>query len=126
EPWDATGDGYHLGAYPVPWREWNDRYRDGTRRWWRGEPGRMGEFATRLAGSLDVFGAPGRATASVNFVTAHDGFSLRDLVSFDHKHNAANGEDGRDGTDQNWSWNCGVEGASDDPGVLAVRARQQR
>jgi len=126
EPWDATGDGYHLGAYPVPWREWNDRYRDGTRRWWRGEPGRMGEFATRLAGSLDVFGAPGRATASVNFVTAHDGFSLRDLVSFDHKHNAANGEDGRDGTDQNWSWNCGVEGASDDPGVLALRARQQR
>jgi glycogen operon protein len=127
EPWDATADGYRLGAYPPPWREWNDRYRDGTRRWWRGEPGRASDFATRLCGSLDVFGGPGRgASASVNFVTAHDGFSLRDLVSYERKHNEANGEDGRDGTEQNWGWNCGAEGPSDDPGVRTMRARQQR
>jgi glycogen operon protein len=127
EPWDATADGYRLGAYPPPWREWNDRYRDGARRWWHGEPARASDFATRLCGSLDVFGGPGRGTtASVNFITAHDGFSLRDLVSYNRKHNEANGEAGRDGTEQNWSWNCGAEGASDDADIRALRARQQR
>ncbi len=127
EPWDATAEGYRLGGYPPPWREWNDRYRDGVRRWWRGDAGRAGDFAARVVGSPDVFGAPERgATASINYATAHDGFTLRDLVSFDHKHNAANGEDGRDGTDQNWSWNCGVEGPTDDVATRALRARQQR
>ncbi len=127
EPWDATAEGYALGRYPAPWREWNDRYRDDVRRWWRGEPGRVGAVASRLVGSPELFAHSGRGpTASINFVTAHDGFSLRDLVSYDRKHNEANREDNRDGADDNVSWNCGVEGPTDDVAVNALRARQQR
>jgi len=127
EPWDATAEGYALGRYPAPWREWNGRYRDDVRRWWRGEAGRVGATASRLAGSPELYASSGRGpTASIDFVTAHDGFSLRDLVSYDRKHNEANREDNRDGADDNLSWNCGVEGPSDDAAVNALRARQQR
>ena len=127
EPWDATAEGYALGRYPAPWREWNGRYRDDVRRWWRGEAGRVGATASRLAGSPELYASSGRGpTASIDFVTAHDGFSLRDLVSYDRKHNEANREDNRDGADDNLSWNCGVEGPSDDAAVNGLRARQQR
>jgi glycogen operon protein len=127
EPWDATPEGYKVGEYPPPWREWNDRYRDGVRRWWRGDAGQAGTLACRLAGSPDLYGRPERGpTASINFVTAHDGFSLRDLVSYDHKHNEANGEGNRDGTGENLSCNYGVEGPTGDTAICAVRARQQR
>ncbi len=127
EPWDATHEGYQLGRFPRTWREWNDRYRDTVRLWWRGDAGQAGAFAQRLAGSPDLFTANERGpTASIDFVTAHDGFALRDLVSYDHKHNEANGEDNRDGAEWNASANYGVEGPTDDPAILAVRARQQR
>jgi len=127
EPWDVGPDGYQLGQFPVPWAEWNDRYRDTVRAAWRGEDGVLGRLAERLAGSSDLFRHRGRKPqASINLVTAHDGFTLADLVSYEHRHNEANGEDNRDGHGHNLSWNCGVEGPSDDPGVLALRARQIR
>ena len=127
EPWDLGPGGYRLGAFPAPWREWNDRYRDDVRRFWRGDPGFAGRLATRIAGSADVFTPPQRRpSCSVNFVTAHDGFTLADLVAHATKHNEANGESNRDGTDANASWNHGVEGATTDPAVKAARARDVR
>jgi len=126
EPWDATAHGHALGEFPAPIREWNDRYRDGVRRYWRGDTGMRGELATRLAGSSDVFGRSGRGPlAGVNFITCHDGFTLADLTAYADKHNAANGDDNRDGTDANWSGNLGVEGDTDDPDVLARRRRRR-
>ena len=127
EPWDVGLGGYQVGHFPSGWSEWNDKYRDVVRRFWQGVDGVVPELASRLTGSSDLFDRDGRhVRASVNFVTAHDGFTLADLVSYNHKHNEANGEDNRDGTDTNHSWNCGVEGATDDPAVRALRARQQR
>ncbi len=125
EPWDASMDGYQLGQFPPPWVEWNDQYRDTMRDFWRGHTSGVRTVATRLAGSSDLYADDGRsAYASVNFITAHDGFTLRDLVSYNDKHNEANGEDNRDGTDNNRSWNCGVEGETDDPDIIALRRRQ--
>ncbi|MFW6094779.1 MAG: glycogen debranching protein GlgX, partial [Pseudomonadota bacterium] len=127
EPWDVGEGGYQVGNFPVRWAEWNGRYRDTLRSFWRGDPDLMGELASRLTGSSDLYEPGGRSPhASINFVTAHDGFTLRDLVSYEHKHNAANMEDNRDGDDHNLSWNCGVEGATEDPGVLRLRERQRR
>jgi isoamylase len=127
EPWDLGEGGYQVGNFPPQWSEWNGRYRDTVRDVWRGEPAILGELASRLTGSSDLYQADSRRpSASVNFVTAHDGFTLRDLVSYNEKHNAANGEGNRDGENHNRSWNCGVEGPTDDPTVLALRARQQR
>lgn len=124
EPWDLGPGGYRLGNFPVNFLEWNDRFRDGVRRFWRGDKQMTGELATRLAGSSDVFQEDGSdSTRSVNFIAAHDGFSLHDLVSYEHKHNAANGEDNRDGHDDNLSWNNGVEGMSGDPEVQEKRRR---
>ncbi len=126
EPWDLGHGGYRVGDFPAGWSEWNDRFRDGVRRFWRGD-GSMPEMATRLTGSSDIFDRRGRRPrASVNFVTAHDGFTLRDLVSYDRKHNEMNLEENRDGADENYSWNCGTEGPTDDPNVLALRERQKR
>jgi isoamylase len=126
EPWDATGDGYRVGGFAPQWTEWNGRFRDEVRDFWRGRVG-VRDLAYRLSGSEDLYALNTRRPwASVNFVTAHDGFTLRDLVSYDEKHNAANGEDNRDGTNDNRSWNCGVEGETDDPAVLALRDRQAR
>jgi len=126
EPWDVGPGGYQVGNFPILWSEWNGKYRDEVRDFWRG-CGRVGDFAARLAGSSDLYQADGRRPfASINFVTAHDGFTLNDLVSYNDKHNAANGEDNRDGTDDNRSWNCGVEGPADDPAVRELRARQRR
>ena len=125
EPWDATGEGYQVGGFGPAWAEWNGRYRDGVRDFWRGH-GPVSEIVTRFAGSSDLYW-PGRSpAASVNFVTAHDGFTLRDLVSYDHKHNEAHGEDNRDGTDDNRSWNSGVEGPTTDAAIVALRARRMR
>jgi isoamylase len=126
EPWDLGQGGYDLGNFPPRWSEWNGRYRDTVRNFWRATPGTLADFATRLTGSADLYGRGRRPTASVNLVTVHDGFTLTDLVSYDAKHNEANGEDNRDGTDDNRSWNCGVEGPTDDPAVLELRARQRR
>jgi isoamylase len=127
EPWHLGERGYQVGNFPVGWTEWNGRYRDAVRRFWRGDGGSVSELATRLAGSSDLYSSNGRRPyASVNFVTAHDGFTLHDLVSYDEKHNEANGEDNRDGESHNLSWNCGVEGPTDAPAVLALRARQMR
>jgi len=127
EPWDVGPGGYQVGNFPPHWTEWNGKYRDTVRDYWRAEPGSLGEFAARLTGSSDLYERDGRAPyASINFVTAHDGFTLRDLVSYNEKSNAANGEDGKDGESHNRSWNSGVEGPTDDPEVLAIRARQQR
>ncbi|KUO09668.1 glycogen debranching protein [Streptomyces sp. DSM 15324] len=127
EPWDVGEGGYQVGNFPPLWSEWNGRYRDAVRDFWRAEPHSLGEFASRLTGSSDLYAhTRRRPRASVNFVTAHDGFTLRDLVSYNHKHNQANGEGDRDGESHNRSWNCGVEGETDDPAVLALRARQQR
>jgi glycogen operon protein len=127
EPWDTGPGGYQLGSFPPRWTEWNDRYRDTVRRFWRGDEGVIGEFATRITGSSDLFRGKGRRPhASINFVTAHDGFTLRDLVSYAAKHNEANGEGNRDGSDANYSWNCGVEGPTDDPEVRRLRLRQTR
>jgi len=124
EPWDTSMDGYLVGKMPPPWVEWNDKYRDTIRDYWRGHAP-IRDVATRLAGSSDLYADDGRsAYNSVNFITAHDGFTVRDLVSYDHKHNEANGEDNRDGTDNNRSWNHGVEGETDDPDILALRRRQ--
>ncbi|MCM3554077.1 MULTISPECIES: glycogen debranching protein GlgX [Janibacter] len=127
EPWDIGDGGYQVGNFPPLWTEWNGKYRDTVRDYWRGEGATLGEFASRLTGSSDLYEHSGRRPfASINFVIAHDGFTLRDLVSYNDKHNDANGEDGRDGESHNRSWNCGVEGPTDDPEVLALRARQQR
>jgi isoamylase len=127
EPWDVGEGGYQVGNFPPQWSEWNGRYRDTVRDVWRGEPAIVGELASRLTGSSDLYQSDSRRpSASVNFVTAHDGFTLRDLVSYNEKHNEANGEGNQDGESHNRSWNCGVEGPTDDPAVLALRARQQR
>lgn len=127
EPWDIGPGGYRLGQFPAPFSEWNDRYRDTIRRTWRGDAGQIPDLADGLAGSAAVFDRDGRpAGASVNFVTAHDGFTLTDLVSFNTRHNAANGEDGRDGHGENYSGNLGVEGATDDPAIRAARALRRR
>ena len=127
EPWDIGGDGYRLGGFPPGWAEWNGRYRDTVRRFWRGDGGLIGELASRLTGSSDLFGWGGRRPyTSLNFITCHDGFSLADLVSYDRKHNEANHEGNRDGTDANYSWNCGVEGPTQDPAVHRLRRQQMR
>ncbi len=127
EPWDVGFGGYQLGRFPAGWSEWNDRYRDTMRGFWRGDPGRIGEFAERLAGSSDLFRHGGRRpTASVNFVTAHDGFTLHDLVAYNDRHNEANLEGNADGHTNNLSWNCGVEGPTDDAAVNALRTRQMK
>ena len=127
EPWDIGPNGYQLGHFPPGWAEWNGQYRDSVRRFWKGDNGLVAEMASRVAGSSDIFGYRGRRPwASVNFVTAHDGFTLHDLVTYEQKHNEANGEENRDGHEPNWSWNCGVEGPTDDPAILALRDRQKR
>ena len=126
EPWDVGPGGYQVGNFPILWSEWNGIYRDTMRDFWRGRSS-LAEFASRFGGSSDLYQTDGRRPfASINFITAHDGFTLRDLVSYNDKHNAANGEENRDGTDDNRSWNCGVEGATDDAQILALRGRQQR
>jgi len=127
EPWDIGPGGYQVGNFPVGWAEWNGKYRDTVRDYWRGAPIGVADLAYRLTGSSDLYADDGRGpSASMNFVTAHDGFTLRDLVSYEHKRNQANGEENRDGTDDNRSWNCGVEGETDDAAVNEVRRRQQR
>jgi glycogen operon protein len=122
EPWDIGPGGYQLGRFPPGWLEWNDRFRDDVRRFWRGDAG-VGVLATRLAGSSDIFG---KTCRSVNFLAAHDGFTLADSVAYEHKHNHANGEENRDGHGENFSWNNGVEGPTGDPAVLAARAADLR
>jgi glycogen operon protein len=127
EPWDVGPGGYQVGNFPPLWTEWNGRYRDTARDFWHGAPSTLAEFAMRLCGSADLYQDDGRKpVASVNFVTCHDGFTLADLVSYNEKHNDANGEGNRDGENHNRSWNCGVEGPTDDPEVLALRAKQRR
>src|SRR6202161_758372 len=127
EPWDVGDGGYQVGNFPPLWSEWNGKYRDTIRDFWRGQPSTVPEFASRLTGSSDLYQQDSRRPgASVNFVTCHDGFTMPDLVSHHHKHNEANAEDGRDGSDDNRSWNCGTEGPTDDKAVLALRARQKR
>jgi isoamylase len=127
EPWDLGPYGYQLGNMPPGWAEWNAQYRDTVRRFWKGDTGLVPEMASRLAGSSDIFGYRGRRPwSSINFITAHDGFTLHDLVSYEHKHNEANAEDNRDGHEPNFSWNCGVEGPTDDPGITGLRDQQKR
>ncbi len=127
EPWDVGEGGYQVGNFPELWTEWNGKYRDTVRDYWRGEPETLGEFASRLTGSSDLYEDTGRRpSASINFVVAHDGFTLNDLVSYNEKHNEANGEGNNDGESYNRSWNCGVEGPTDDPDVLTLRAQQIR
>ncbi len=127
EPWDLGEGGYQVGKFPVLWAEWNAEYRDTMRRFWKGDGGQVGTVAYRLTGSSDLYERSGRRPyASINFITAHDGFTLTDLVSYNEKHNDANGEENRDGHNDNLSWNCGVEGPTSDPAILALRARQQR
>ncbi|GAA1572093.1 MULTISPECIES: glycogen debranching protein GlgX [Kribbella] len=127
EPWDIGDGGYQVGNFPPLWTEWNGKYRDTVRDYWRGEKSTLAEFASRLTGSSDLYQDDGRRPlASINFITAHDGFTMRDLVSYNEKHNEANGEGGKDGESFNRSWNCGVEGPTDDPEVLRLRAKQQR
>jgi isoamylase len=127
EPWDVGPGGYQVGNFPPQWTEWNGKYRDTVRDFWRGEPATIGEFAARITGSADLYETSGRRpVASINFVTAHDGFTLNDLVSYNEKHNEANQDDNNDGESHNRSWNCGVEGPTDDPAILELRARQRR
>jgi isoamylase len=127
EPWDVGPGGYQVGGFPPQWTEWNGEYRDIVRDFWRGESATLGEFASRITGSSDLYQDNGRRPyASINFITAHDGFTLADLVAYNDKHNEANGEDGRDGADDNRSWNCGVEGPTDDPEILSLRDCQRR
>jgi glycogen operon protein len=127
EPWDASPEGYRLGQFPPGWSEWNGAFRDCVRRFWRGDPGMVPELASRLTGSSDIYAPSGRRTyASVNFVTCHDGFTLTDLVTYEHKHNEANGEDNRDGTDQNYSRGWGVEGETDSARIERIRDRMKR
>jgi glycogen operon protein len=127
EPWDVGDGGYQVGQFPPLWTEWNGRYRDAVRDYWRGEPSTLAEFASRITGSSDLYGHSGRRPiASINFVTAHDGFTLADLVSYNHKHNEANGDDNADGENHNRSWNCGVEGPTRDRAITRLRNRQRR
>jgi glycogen operon protein len=127
EPWDVGDGGYQVGNFPVLWTEWNGRYRDAVRRWWKGDGALVADLGYRLTGSSDLYESNGRRPfASINFVTAHDGFTLHDLVSYNSKHNEDNGEEGKDGSDHNDSWNCGVEGETDDPEIVALRERQKR
>lgn len=127
EPWDLGEGGYQVGNFPTLWSEWNGKYRDCVRKFWKGDGGVISEFATRFTGSSDLYEwSSRRPHASINFITCHDGFTLEDLVSYDHKHNEANGEDNRDGANDNASWNCGVEGPTEDPEILAIRRRQVR
>jgi glycogen operon protein len=127
EPWDLGKGGYQVGNFPPGWAEWNDKYRDCIRKYWKGDGGLIGELAYRITGSSDLYALSGRRpVASINFITAHDGFTLNDLVSYNEKHNEANLEDNKDGSDNNLSWNCGVEGETDDPEVLSLRARQKK
>jgi len=127
EPWDVGEGGYQVGNFPPLWTEWNGKYRDTVRDFWRGEGSTVAEFASRLTGSSDLYESNGRKPfASINFVTAHDGFTLHDLVSYNDKHNEANGEDGRDGESHNRSWNCGVEGPTDNLDIVALREQQKR
>jgi len=127
EPWDLGHGGYQVGNFPLGWVEWNDRYRDAMRAYWKGDGGLIGEFARRFTGSSDLYGRSGRRPyASINYVTSHDGFTLHDLVSYNDRHNEANGEGGQDGHSHNLSWNCGAEGPTDDPAVLDLRERQKR
>ena len=127
EPWDLGDGGYQVGNFPSGWAEWNDQYRDVMRAYWKGDGGLIGDFARRLTGSSDIYGTSGRGPcASVNFITAHDGFTLEDLVSYNEKHNEANGEENRDGGNRNLSWNCGVEGPASDSKILELRRRQMR
>jgi glycogen operon protein len=127
EPWDLGQGGYQVGNFPVLWTEWNGKYRDSVRRFWRGDGGTVSELATRLAGSNDLYAHNGRQPyASINFITAHDGFTLHDLVSYNEKHNEANGEENRDGENNNLSWNGGAEGPTDDAAIRALRERQKR
>src|SRR3546814_4662831 len=119
--------GYQVGNFPAGWAEWNDRYRDTVRRFWKSDEGQTAELASRITGSSDLFDKKGRRPwSSINFLTAHDGFTLQDLVSYNEKHNEANGEDNRDGSDNNLSWNCGHEGPTDDPEINDLRMRQKR
>jgi isoamylase len=127
EPWDIGPGGYQVGAFPPGWAEWNDRYRDTVRSYWKGDENKLADFAVRVSGSADLFNRRGRKPwASINLITSHDGFTLNDLVSYNDKHNHSNGEDNRDGHDTNYSWNHGIEGPSDDPSIVAVRQRQKR
>ena len=127
EPWDVGEGGYQVGGFPPGWSEWNGKYRDTVRRFWRGDPGMLPELATRLSGSSDLYGwLARRPQASINFVTSHDGFTVADLVAYNEKHNEANGEENRDGDNNNLSWNCGAEGPTDDAEIVALRRRQQR
>jgi isoamylase len=127
EPWDVGAGGYEVGNFPINWSEWNGKYRDTVRRFWAGAPQQLGDLATRLAGSADLYGDDGRRpSASINFVAVHDGYTLADLVAYERKHNEANLQDNRDGNDQNDSWNGGAEGPTDDPGIVALRRRQVR
>jgi glycogen operon protein len=127
EPWDVGEGGYQVGNFPVLWAEWNGKYRDTVRSYWRGEPGTLGELGYRLTGSSDLYESDGRRPhASINFITAHDGFTLHDLVSYNHKHNEANGEGNRDGEHDNRSYNFGVEGPTDRPDIVRARERQKR
>jgi glycogen operon protein len=127
EPWDVGPGGYQVGNFPVLWTEWNGKFRDTVRRYWKGDGGLVSEFATRIAGSSDLYQEDGRKPyASINFVTCHDGFTLQDLVSYDQKHNEANGENNNDGSNDNNSWNCGAEGPTDDQGIIELRERQKR
>ena len=127
EPWDVGEGGYQVGKFPVLWSEWNGIYRDNVRRFWKGDEGLLPEFATRLSGSSDLYKGDGRKPyASINFVTCHDGFTLQDLVSYDDKHNEANGENNLDGANDNNSWNCGVEGPTNDSTINGLRAQQKR
>src|SRR6202166_2207149 len=127
EPWDCGPGGYQVGSFPPGWAEWNDRYRDTVRSFWKGDEGKAAEMASRLAASADLFNKRGRRPwASVNFITAHDGFTLNDLLSYSDKHNEANGENKRDGTSNNLSWNCGAEGPTEDREINKLRERQKR
>ena len=127
EPWDLGEGGYQVGNFPAGWMEWNGKYRDTVRKYWKGDMGLHSEIATRLSGSADLYETTRRQpSASINFVTAHDGFTLQDLVSYEQKHNASNGEDNRDGADDNHTWNCGAEGPTDDAGIIELRERQKR
>ncbi len=126
EPWDIGPGGYQIGRFPASWGEWNDQFRDTMRKFWRGDGGLVSATVTRFAGSADIFGPHRRPSSSVNFIVAHDGFTLADLVSHERKHNEPNGEGNRDGTDANYSWNNGAEGVTGDPAILAARRRDQR
>jgi glycogen operon protein len=127
EPWDLGGDGYQVGNFPVGWTEWNGKFRDSVRKFWKGEMGLLAELAKRLSASADLYEHNGRLpSAGINFVTAHDGFTLHDLVTYEQKHNEANKDDNKDGADDNESWNCGVEGETEDEGIIALREQQKR